>query len=160
MDFSFTVLHTPRLTLRQLTLQDAPHLLPITFYNGVPASSLTGVYKVLSKIEKDMQAGQAVHWGMEWREKGEIVGTIGFYRGFAHRTGEVGYVLAPAFRRQGFMHEALLAVVAYGFEQLHLEQIVAYTAPDNVSSIGLLLKAKFSEAESNIREYKKFVLPA
>lgn len=160
MGCSFPVLHTPRLTLRRVTPQDAPHLLPITFYNGVPASALAGVYKVLGKIDKDMQAGQSIHWGMEWREKGVIVGTIGFYRGFAHRTGEVGYVLAPAFRRQGFMHEALLAVVAYGFGQLQLGQIVAYTAPDNAASIGLLIKTRFFEVESDLKEYKKFALLA
>jgi ribosomal-protein-alanine N-acetyltransferase len=160
MNFSFPVLHTPRLTLRQVTNQDAPHLLPVTFYNGVPASSLVGVYKVLSKIDRDMQAGQSIHWGIEWREKGVITGTIGFYRGFAHQTGEVGYVLAPAFRRQGFMYEALMAVAAYGFEQLYLERIVAYTAPDNAASVGLLLKAKFFEAQSDLGEYKKFILLA
>jgi ribosomal-protein-alanine N-acetyltransferase len=41
------------------------------------------------------------------------------------------------------MQEALSAVIDYGFQQMHLNAIEAYTHPQNVKSIKLLEKNNF-----------------
>ena len=85
------------------------------------------------------------------------MGTVGFYRGFTNKTGEIGYVLNEAFRGQGFMEEALKSAIYYGFSQLELETIIAYTDGDNHSSIRVLLKTGFTEIVSDNPEYRKWI---
>jgi ribosomal-protein-alanine N-acetyltransferase len=59
------------------------------------------------------------------------------------KTAEVGYELLPDHHRKGIMSEALTAVLNYGFNQLHLQEIVAMTNTFNENSKGLLLKHDF-----------------
>jgi ribosomal-protein-alanine N-acetyltransferase len=57
----------------------------------------------------------------------------------------VGYWIGPDFARQGYMLEALNAVVDYAQEQLDLGRIEAACLPENAPSRSLLLKAGFAE---------------
>jgi [ribosomal protein S5]-alanine N-acetyltransferase len=152
------VLETARLQLRPLTEADAAAILPFSFYDGIKLETDAAVKDKLHRIEADIRAGQSLHWGLERKSAPGIIGTIGFYRGFRHSSGEIGYVLHEQFRQQGLMQEALAAVVAYGFADLQLYRIFALTSQDNLASGKLLGRAGFSEAVSGNGNYIKFVL--
>ncbi len=142
----FPVLETPRLRLRAIETEEAPALTDISYYDGKAARSPGEAMVMLRRIREDYEAGRTIHWGLELKAEKQLIGTCGFYRGFAHQVGEIGYVLLPAYRGQGLMREAVRAVLNYGFRELDLYRIVAYTSHDNVASIRLLQETGFDRA--------------
>lgn len=69
-----------------------------------------------------------------------------------HSRAEIGYHIAPEYHRQGYMWEALEAMMHYGFTDMALNRIEACVGPDNDPSISLVNKAGF-EREGVLREH-------
>ena len=59
------------------------------------------------------------------------------------QAGTLGYWTGQAFARQGYMREAIGAVVHHAFTRLDLSRIEAACLPENVASRGLLESAGF-----------------
>ena len=55
----------------------------------------------------------------------------------------LGYWLGLPFLKQGYMTEAVAAIAAFAFEDLHLHRLEAATMPLNVASIGVLERNGF-----------------
>jgi [ribosomal protein S5]-alanine N-acetyltransferase len=55
----------------------------------------------------------------------------------------LGYWLGLPFVKQGYMTEAVAAVAAFAFEDLHLHRLEAATMPSNAPSIGVLERNGF-----------------
>ncbi len=66
--------------------------------------------------------------------------------------GQVGYWIGPDFARNGYMAEALEALVQHAFSTLDLSRIEAACLPENVPSRGLLEKCGF-QREGIARSY-------
>ena len=63
-------------------------------------------------------------------------------RGVAE-TGTLGYWIGAPFARQGYMREAILAVVHHAFAMMDLSRIEAACLPENTPSRGVLEKCGF-----------------
>jgi len=78
------------------------------------------------------------------RRDGRLVGGVGLHnlneRG---ASGEVGYWVGRAFRRQGFGEEATRALTRVAFRRLRLHRVEATVFPGNTGSIRLLTRAGF-----------------
>ncbi|WP_420345244.1 GNAT family N-acetyltransferase [Pelagibius sp.] len=72
-------------------------------------------------------------------------------RGVA-QAASMGYWIGERFARQGYMTEAVLAVVEFAFEELGLHRIEAACLPHNDPSRSLLLKVGFRQ-EGYARQY-------
>ena len=73
-----------------------------------------------------------------------MIGSISLWNFSADRkTAEVGYDLSPGFQGRGFMAEALAAILDFGFQQLSLDRVEAYTQWNNESSVKLLKNREF-----------------
>ncbi|MFN4170469.1 MAG: GNAT family N-acetyltransferase [Pseudorhodobacter sp.] len=59
------------------------------------------------------------------------------------QAGTVGYWIGQPFARQGYMREALLAVVHHAFSVLDLSRVEAACLPENTASRGVLEKSGF-----------------
>ncbi len=59
------------------------------------------------------------------------------------QTGTIGYWVGQKFARQGYMREAVLAVVHHAFTELDLSRIQAGCLPENKASRGVLEKTGF-----------------
>ncbi|MCG8584621.1 MAG: GNAT family N-acetyltransferase, partial [Pirellulales bacterium] len=59
---------------------------------------------------------------------------------------EIGWRLARAHWGKGYATEAARAALEYGFEQLGLEEIVAFTVPDNRPSRRVMEKISMTHA--------------
>jgi [ribosomal protein S5]-alanine N-acetyltransferase len=59
------------------------------------------------------------------------------------QAGTLGYWVGQEFARQGFMREAVEAVVHYAFQELELSRIQAGCLPENMASRGVLEKTGF-----------------
>ncbi|MEM6723717.1 MAG: GNAT family protein [Bacteroidota bacterium] len=78
-------------------------------------------------------------WELRLQGAQQVIGEAGFIHWWPdQQRAEIGYRLWPAFRKQGFMQEALAPIIEYGFQEMQLRQIDAYVAPDNRASIQLL----------------------
>ena len=151
----FPVLSSDRLVLREVLENDAHSIVDISFYDGKAAKNEREAKAMLRKVDADVARGDSIHWGVTLKTGGGVIGTCGFYRGFGEHRGEIGYVLKEAYQGQGIMTEALEQVIKYGFEQLDLSEIVAYTDEDNVKSAGVLTRSNF-ESVGHQDGYLKF----
>ncbi|MBF9051379.1 GNAT family N-acetyltransferase [Roseobacter sp. HKCCD9010] len=59
------------------------------------------------------------------------------------QAGTLGYWIGQAHARQGYMQEAILAVVHYAFRSLDLSRVEAACLPENIASRGVLEKSGF-----------------
>ena len=60
-----------------------------------------------------------------------------------HMRAEIGIVIIPAYRRNGYATYALRKLVSYATAILHLHQLYAIVAATNQPAIGLFTKAGF-----------------
>lgn len=72
-------------------------------------------------------------------------------RGVA-QSASLGYWIGAPYARQGYMSEALTAVLDFAFRRLGLHRVEAACLPSNAASRGLLAKIGFRE-EGYAREY-------
>lgn len=139
----FPVLATDDLRLRQVRPYDAAEVRDITFYDGVAAASVRDARAMIERIARDQRRGETLHWGICLRGSDAIVGTCGFYRGFARDVGEIGYVLRETHRGRGLMTQAVRRIVTFGLDELGLRRVVAHVDAGNVASMGVLTRAGF-----------------
>lgn len=94
---------------------------------------------------RSVSAGTALPLFLIRRADQNIVGAItldNIRRGPA-MAGTLGYWTGEPFGRQGYMREAIGAVVHYAFGKLDLSRIEAACLPENAASRGLLEKSGF-----------------
>lgn len=157
----FPTLETPRLILRRIEDADAADLFAVfsdaavtEHYDLYTFEELDEAYDLVEYFEESYQQERQIRWGIARREDGRVIGTCGFVALYEHR-GEIGYELGSAYWGQGYMREALQAVLKLGFETLELNRIEAMVLPQNRASAALLRKLGFTE-EGTLREYDYF----
>lgn len=95
-------------------------------------------------IKERTKNNQTIYMGISLKDQPNLIGTICLWNFSEDRkTAEVGYELLPEYHRQGIMSEALKAVLDFGFNELHLDEIVAITNTFNENSKCILLKHDF-----------------
>ncbi len=79
-----------------------------------------------------------------------VIGAAGF-KALPDRHGsvEIGYGVAPPYRRMGFATEAVVAMCAWAFRQPHVTIVRAECLPHNPASAGVVRRAGFVERRSN-----------
>ncbi|MBO6603201.1 MULTISPECIES: GNAT family N-acetyltransferase [Rhodobacterales] len=95
--------------------------------------------------QRAMGQGSAMPLFMIRRSDDVLVGAItldNIRRGPA-QAGTLGYWIGQAHARQGYMREAILAVVHHAFRSLDLSRVEAACLPENVASRGVLERSGF-----------------
>ena len=90
--------------------------------------------------QRALQQGTAVPLFLIRREDSSLLGAItldNIRRGPA-QAGTTGYWIGQPFARQGYMREAITALVRYAFDTLDISRIEAGCLPENVPSRRLL----------------------
>ena len=147
-------LQTERLLLRQWRDSD---LEPFAALNADPlvmahfpalltrAETETGVHRWRARIDAQ---GWGL-WAAELRSSGEFIGFIGLQRPAAPLPFapcvEIGWRLAHAHWGQGYATEGACVALQYGFEQLNLPEIVAFTALSNQRSRAVMRRLHMLE---------------
>jgi ribosomal-protein-alanine N-acetyltransferase len=131
------------IVLRAVGAPDIPQLVDISFYDGEQAHSAEEAAALQEKINQDYADGHTIHWGIEDRASGKLVGTCGYYRGFAGGIGELGCVLLAPFRGRGYMTKAMKVAMAFGLEEMGLTGIKAITTRQNTKAVQLLRRLGF-----------------
>lgn len=154
---TFPELRTEKLLLREVLDEDILSLLEILTYDGKMAATLEEGTEIIEKNKQNYLDGDSINWVIEKHETGELIGFIGYYRGFEHGIGEVGFILKAAFRGQGFMSPSLVLATQFGLNQMQLKQVTAFTKPDNEKSIAVLKRNGFLPENEMEGAYLKFV---
>lgn len=133
------ILHTERLTLRELGPEDAEAFIrlrsdpQIMRYTGEqPESDLEVVRQQLAAYPDYEKYGYG-RWGMVLA--GEVIGFAGLKFLEDRQEVDVGYRLVPEHWGKGLATEATRACIEYGFAELGMERIIAMMMPANVGSI-------------------------
>jgi ribosomal-protein-alanine N-acetyltransferase len=143
-------LRTERLLLRPPTLDDldawhATYLDAEEVWFGAPRSSLDeNRQKLLSQIAHHEEHGFGF-CAVELLESGEPVGAAGLQHLDGGPEVEVGYRFLKTHWGRGYATESALASLAYGFDDLGLERIVAVALESNLASRRVLEKCGLSE---------------
>lgn len=108
---------------------------------------------VLNWIEKSAQKKQ-FRFVLQYQEK--VIGTAGLYNIYWHNDrASLGFDLNRNYWGNGFMSEAIAALMDYWKEEFALNRIEALVMPENSSSVRLLIKNGF-EYEGLLKEYEKW----
>jgi [ribosomal protein S5]-alanine N-acetyltransferase len=148
----FPTLETERLVLREIVADDAPALFAI--HSDVEAMRWFGTDPLREPSEAEVliarfaewrrQPNPGTRWGLQRKAGGGLIGTCGLFkwnRGWHSCT--LGYELAASAWGEGLMGEALVRVLAWGFEQMQLHRVEAMIHPRNEASIKLARKLGF-----------------
>lgn len=147
----FPLLTTPRLILRQVVQNDAPEVffqrsdLRMSKYIGrEPAKSIDEAVDFISMIQGLEKNGDTITWALTLTGDNTLIGTVCFWNLEPQNSrGEIGYGLHPDHWGKGLMHEAVDAVVKYGFEVMNLHTITANLTPENLASVSVLERGGF-----------------
>jgi RimJ/RimL family protein N-acetyltransferase len=88
------------------------------------------------------------------RSSSAVVGDVGLcWRSVEHRTGEVGFIVRPAYQGRGYATEAARALIDWGFRVFGLHRVIGRTEARNAASarvlerLGMRLEGRFVENE-------------
>jgi RimJ/RimL family protein N-acetyltransferase len=154
---------TTRLTLRGLTLQDAPRLFNI--YSDPEVTRFLGDGKpVVTLQEQTARVTNAVEairkypvglglWVMVEMESKDVVGVMLLKPLIEDAEVEIGWHLARRAWGNGFASEAGAALLSYGLKTLALPRISAVVRPDNPRSAAVAVRLGMRWAERTSRYY-------
>lgn len=154
---TFPTIIAEKISLRQIQPSDINDIIEISFYDAIQATTLQQAIGMQDKINKDYRDGNSIHWGIAENLTNKIVGTCGYYRGLDKGAGELGCVLLPQYRGQGFMTLSMSLAIDFGINNIGLNRIYAITSRENNKARNLLDRLNFIkivELEDDEIEYE------
>lgn len=150
-------IETERLIIRDLKKSDAKamydyakksHIGPMAGWD--PHTSLLETRKILLWMMKPKDV-----YAITLKPNDRLIGTIGLHeRNHQHKNKkvlEMGYVLDDIYWGQGYMPEAVKAIISYGFQTLKLDGINVGHKPSNTQSEKVILKTGFKHTHYETR---------
>ena len=142
---------TERLILRTVTEFDSQDVFEIrsnpeinTFLHRDPPKNSFEALEFILNIKRRSANKEIIFWGILLQNHPKLIGTICLWKFSEDRkTAELGYELLPEFQGKGIMSEAVNFVLKFGFKDLNLGRIEAFTNRSNSDSIKLLQNLKF-----------------
>lgn len=155
----FPKLETMRLHLRNLNLDDASEVQLIrsnekvmTYMDSNKHLTDLDSKNFISENLKVYEQGKGIFWAIMEKSSGDFIGDFAYHRiDVKNKRGEIGYTLKPDYWGRGYMQEAMVAVIRFGFNNLQLHSIEANINPENNNSRKLLRKVGFRK-EAYFRE--------
>jgi [ribosomal protein S5]-alanine N-acetyltransferase len=146
-----------KISLRLIQFSDINDLIEISFYDSIQAKTFKQATEMQARINMDYINGNSIHWGIADRLTNKIVGTCGYYRGLDKGEGELGCVLLPQYRGQGYMKFSMSLAIEFGLNYIRLKRIWVITTKQNEKAIKLMEKLNFikiADLDDNEIEYE------
>jgi ribosomal-protein-alanine N-acetyltransferase len=140
--FDQATLQTPRLLLRPLCEADAPAVFATysdarvgRYLSRPPWRSIEQAHEMIARDRKALPVGEYLRLGLQRVADGELVGDCCLFNIHqASRRAELGYALNGAYWGQGYMVEALTALLDLAFGPLGFNRLEADIDPRNTPS--------------------------
>lgn len=93
-------------------------------------------------------------WAVELSETGALIGHLGLRRldEFEGRT-ELLYAIDPAHQGRGLATEGCRAALAFGFETLRLDEVIAFALPENAASLAVMARIGMRLAPGRVKAF-------
>lgn len=147
------ILETERLLLRPFEISDADQLFEMDKNPNVhqylwqkPVENIDEVYTYIKMVQKQYQENGIGRFSTIIKETGELIGWTGIKFVNDHVENgntnfyDYGYRLNPKFWAKGYATEASIAWLDYGFNQMNIQEMNAYTHAENGASNCVLEK--------------------
>lgn len=149
--FEAIPLRTERLVLRPYRESDAGDLFGIfsdpkvmRFLSSPPWTSHDRAREVIERDVSAFESGEHLGLAIERIEDKQLIGQCTLFKlSEACRRAEIGYSLASGVWGNGYMSEALSALIRYGFKRMNLNRIEADVDPRNDASVRMLERFGF-----------------
>jgi RimJ/RimL family protein N-acetyltransferase len=148
------ILETERLVLRELNIKDAPLLFAlnedpevIKYTGDVQFVSLKETEAFL-KNYSDYQRNGFGRWAVVLKSSQEFIGWCGLKRD-AQGLVDIGYRFFKNQWGKGYATESAAACLIYGFETLHLPEIIGRAHRENLASIRVFEKLQMKYWKDN-----------
>ncbi len=141
------IIETPRLYLREFTIDDAQSLIDlnnnpnvIRYTGDGPVKDLEEAKRILTDIIFPQYKNKLGRWAVHLKSNNEFIGWCGLK--FIEENNEIdlGYRFFESHWGKGYASESAKATLDYGVNILKLKNIIARAAKDNVASINVLKK--------------------
>lgn len=119
-----------------------PHVM--RYSNSPPWTIIDQAHELIEQSVNWMSSGKHICLGIGRKDTDGVIGTCTLFDlNRSSRRAEVGFVLGSSAWGQGYMTEALVAVLNYGFRELDLNRVEADTDPRNAASTKTLERIGF-----------------
>lgn len=143
-----TILQTPRLLLRQLSVGDTGFIIELLNSPGwlkfIGDRNVRTEEQALAYLENgpfnSYRENSFGLWLVELKQTNQPIGMCGLLKRDYLKHPDIGFAFLPAFMNSGYAYEIAQATLAYANKELKLPQINAIVLSENVRSIRLLEK--------------------
>jgi ribosomal-protein-alanine N-acetyltransferase len=157
--FTLITLRSERLTLRPLRRSDAAELFAIfsdvrvtRYLSKPPWTDIGSAHERIARDIDSMSTGQYACFGIVQTNDGKLIGECSLFNLMPQcRRAEIGYTLAYDAWGKGYIGEALVSLLEFGFTQLDLNRVEADIDPRNLASAKTLERLGFTK-EGHLRE--------
>ncbi|MBW3584991.1 MAG: GNAT family N-acetyltransferase [Cyanobacteria bacterium 0813] len=153
-------IETERLLLRKITLNDAsdmfeyasnPEVSQYTMWST--HTSIEDTKYFLQSLTKMYKRRELVDWGIVHKAEKKFIGTCGFVEwSMTHSRAEIGYALSRRYWGEGYMSEAVNAVIEFGFREMSLNRIMGRCEVHNIAS-ALVMEKVGMQMEGILRQH-------
>lgn len=155
----FPLLETERLSLRQISVEDAPEIYELRsnplIMQYIPrpiAVTIEDAIQNIENIQAFHQSKQGINWAITLKGNEKLIGVIGLYRIQPENLRcEIGYMLMSSQHNKGYVTEAIPTILSFAFENLNFHSVEAIIDPRNIASEKVLQKSGFVK-EAHILE--------
>jgi RimJ/RimL family protein N-acetyltransferase len=147
----FQPIETPRLTLRRLELSDARTVETLAganevarFTANIPHPYPSGLAeRWIRSTHGPLAAGTASSLGIVLKAEGTLAGAVSVVRDAPGTGGQIGYWLGVPWWGNGYMTEAVIAILEHARDAMGLAHVWAQVDVANLASSRVLEKAGF-----------------
>ncbi len=139
------ILETERLYLREFELSDAESFFQlnsdpevIKYTGDPPFSSIESALDFIKSYDQYQKNGFG-RWAVIKKENNEFIGFCGLKK-HDENFVDIGFRFFRKDWNHGYASESALPTLKYGFEELHLKEIIGRSAKENKASIKVLKK--------------------
>ena len=153
------IIMSPRVVLRWICEDDVDSLYNVfsdpqvaRYWSAPPLANREAAAEMQREIAAGNERGTILKWGLALRESNTLIGTATLFNlNLDNGRAELGYAMARAHWGEGYMTEALQALILHAFHVMQLRRLEADVDPRNSASIRTLERLGF-QREGFLRE--------
>lgn len=158
MEFILNIVETERLSIREITKEDAQALAgvladPVVMkYSTVGVHSKAQIINYIANCQQQYELHGYGHWAIYHSLNGEFVGVCGLNK---HHLDEndvihINYRLATNQQGKGYAIEATLGILDFAKNSLQLNTVHALIEPENTSSVNVVNRTGFEFVKTSL----------
>lgn len=153
----WTICETKRMIIREQTVDDVCDLYEIyddpeviRFTESLYEDRDEEIKYMKDYIDKQYRFFEYGIWALVDKKTQKLIGRAGISDREGYSISEIGYVIRKEYRNKGYAGEALNAILSYAAEELNMNEMQAFTLPENAAGIHLLKRLKFTKVGEDI----------